>query len=67
MMQNIFLLAVVFSVLSLLYQGIFGLRKRKYGSRKREFAIQKVPYTEKIYKTFFRVNRGKWTFGVCQF
>ena len=50
------LISAVFSVLNWLYQGIFGSREKKYGSQKRQFALPKVRYTERIYKTFVKAN-----------
>ena len=65
MMQNkcFSLVSVVFSALSSLYRGIFRSRERKHGSQKREFAIRKVCYRERIYKTFVRVKQREMDFG----
>ena len=58
MMQNecISLISAVFNALSWLYWGIFGSREKRYGSQKRQFALPKVRYTKRIYKTFVQAN-----------
>ena len=53
----------MFRALSLLCLGILGWRKRKFVSLNREFAIPKVRYIERIYKTFVRVKRRETDFG----
>ena len=55
---------VVFSALSLLYQGISNWWEKKLGSENREFAIPKVCYIERIYKTFVRAKWRELDFGL---
>ena len=42
----------------------FRSRERKFGSSNRQFAITKVCYVDRIYKTFVRVKRREMEFGL---